>query len=280
MTPSPRSLAFAVLVLGLLSSAAPAGACGYESPCEVDKGYYLYRQPAGWDGKAPLPVVVFYHGYGATAEEVMGDTGLVDAVAGVGALLVAPNGIGKAWSFGAGGMPKERDDVAFTKAVLDDLEQRFPVDKTRVMATGFSIGGSMTWWLACELPGRFTGFAPIAGAFWMPLPEECPAGPVSIRHIHGTNDKTVPMKGRSVAGGKFTQGDVMESWKRRKAWDGCPDKPDFEEAKAQLTCQTWSAQSCKSGHALTLCLHPGAHEIESSWVADGFRWMESGGRAE
>ena len=39
--------------------------------------------------------------------------------------------------------------------------------------------------------------APVAGAYWEPLPETCPSGPMSLRHVHGLADPTVPMKGRS-----------------------------------------------------------------------------------
>jgi polyhydroxybutyrate depolymerase len=84
----------------------------------------------------------------------------------------------------------------------------------------------------------------------------------------------VPMQGRAIAGGKYRQGDVMESWRRRLAWDGCPDKPDSEVTRDTMTCQTWNAGSCKSGHAMELCLHPGEHEIVPRWVVAGFRFME------
>ena len=274
------SLFSCVAALSASLSAAPANACGVESPCEVAKGYYLRRLPAGWDGKSPVPVVVYFHGYGANAEEIMADQGFSNAVSALGALFVAPNGIGTAWSFGAGNMPQRRDDVAFAKAVLDDIEKRYPIDKSRILATGFSIGGSMTWWLSCQLPGRFTAFAPVAGAFWNPLPQSCPAGPVAIRHIHGTDDKTVPMAGRALANGKFVQGDVLESWRRRLAWNGCTTKPDAESATGDLTCRSWSAKSCASGRPLELCLHTGDHIIEPEWLTSGFRWMERGGRAE
>lgn len=272
--PPLRSLAALAI---WLAAAAPltASACGFESPCEVANGYYLRRLPAGWDGKSPLPVVVYFHGYGASAEEIMRDEGFSQAVSALGALFVAPNGVNTAWSFGAGNMPQRRDDVAFTRATLDDLEKRYPIDKSRVLATGFSIGGSVTWWLACQLPQRFSAYAPVAGAFWDPLPQSCPAGPVSIRHIHGTDDKTVPMKGRAVGeGGKFVQGDVRESWRRRLSWNGCAEKPDHEETTNGLTCQTWSVKSCKSGHPMELCLHTGDHIIEPEWLTGGFRWME------
>ena len=65
--PPPRRRFFAAMGFWLLAALAPAAAnaCGFESPCEVDAGFYLRRLPAGWDGRSPLPVVVFYHGYGA-----------------------------------------------------------------------------------------------------------------------------------------------------------------------------------------------------------------------
>ena len=31
----------------------------------------------------------------------------------------------------------------------------------------------------------FAAYAPIAGAFWLPMPANCPGGPVNLSHIHG-----------------------------------------------------------------------------------------------
>ena len=263
----------AALALAAALAAGPARACDASVRCPVDNGYYLVKTPPGWDGKSPLPVVVFFHGYGAEASEVVGDEPLAKAVNDLGAMLVAPGARNKNWSF-PGKLMSERDDFKFVAAVLDDVEKRFPVDPQRIMATGFSVGGSMTWYLACHLGERFSAFAPIAGAFWEPLPVSCPSGPVALRHIHGTADRTVPMAGRALRGGLYKQGDVMESFSRLKKRDGCTDEPVAEEARDPMTCKTWSAKSCASGREVVLCLHPGEHEIEANWVADGFRWMD------
>ena len=70
--------AFIALVAATLAAPAATAApdCAAGGPCPVEKGYYLAHIPAGWDGKAQLPVAVFFHGYGASAEEVMGDAPL------------------------------------------------------------------------------------------------------------------------------------------------------------------------------------------------------------
>jgi polyhydroxybutyrate depolymerase len=240
----------------------------------VANGYYLARAPSRWDGKTPLPTAVFFHGYHGSAEGVMSDEGLAKSMSDLGVLLVAPNGINTNWSF-PGKIESGRNDFAFVSAVLDDVEKRWPIDHARLFATGFSVGGSMAWNVACQMKGRFAAYAPVAGAFWDPLPTECPGAPFSLRHVHGLADGTVPMKGRMLGGGRFRQGDVLESMHRLRGFDGCPEEPSSRETKGSMTCSTWSAKACSSGRELVLCLHPGEHEIEPNWVADGYRWVDA-----
>lgn len=272
---SPVPTAAAALLLTAWGALSPpaALACDAATPCKVGQGFYLVRTPAGWDGRSPLPTAVFFHGYRGSAEEVMKDEGMGKALSDLGVMLVAPNGNDMSWSF-PGAMKPGRDDFAFVGSVLDDVERRFPVDKTRLFATGFSVGGSMAWAIACRMGGRFAAYAPIAGAFWEPLPESCPGAPVSLRHVHGLADQTVPMKGRWVGQGRFKQGDVLESMAKLRRFDGCPAEPTRVEVSGTMECRTWSASACSSGRELVLCLHPGEHEIEASWVADGYRWLD------
>ena len=255
-----------------MTPCAPALACDDVSPCEVANGSYLVRAPNGWDGGSPLPVIVFFHGAFSTAADTMSRDDITAAATESGALLVAADGANKNWSF-PGKASAPRDDFAYVSAVLDDVERRFPVDKSKVLASGFSVGGSMTWYLACQMGARFTAFAPVAGAYWEPMPETCPSGPVSLRHVHGLADGTVPMKGRSLRGGLYKQGDVLESFRRLRARNGCPEEPDRTETTGTMTCRTWSAKSCSSHEEAVLCLHPEDHYVDGKWVADGFRWM-------
>jgi polyhydroxybutyrate depolymerase len=272
-------LLLAALAVSTLAMAAEARACDPTVACTIADGDYFVHVPPGWDGHSALPVVMFFHGYGGSAEGVMADAGLGDALGGAGILLVAPqglteNGANRSWSF-PGKRFGGRDDFAFVGHVLDDVERRWPVDRSRVLAAGFSVGGSMVWSLACLTPGRFTAFAPVAGAFWRPEPTGCPGGPVSLRHVHGLADPMVPMQGRALRGGALHQGDVLAGMATWRRVDGCPEAPDRDEKRGALTCRTWSASACRSGRELVLCLHPGEHEIEPGWILDAFHWMES-----
>ncbi|WP_406854337.1 PHB depolymerase family esterase [Alsobacter sp. KACC 23698] len=272
-----RLLICAVLLAGALTPGA-AGACDAQTPCQTATGEYLARTPPGWDGRSPMPVVVFFHGYAGSAQSVMEDRDLERAVGDLGALLVAPqgrveNGAARSWSFPSKTF-EGRDDFAFVADAMRDVERRWPVDHGRVLASGFSVGGSMVWYLACLAPQPFTAFAPVAGAFWAPEPETCPGGPVSLRHVHGTADQTVPMSGRSLRGGDRRQGDVLKGVAAWRRIDGCAAEPDRTTTEGRLACRTWSADRCASGRELNLCLHSGEHEIEAGWIVDAFHWME------
>ena len=100
-------------------------------------------------------------------------------------------------------------ELAYFDALRDDLIQRFAVDPERIVATGFSAGGMMTWHLACHRGDAYAGFVPLAGTFWAPLPESCPTTAVDLIHYHGTADSIVPIEGRPIADTR--QGDVREA---------------------------------------------------------------------
>src|SRR5262249_29924709 len=48
-------------------------------------------------------------------------------------------------------------------AILDEVQECFRVDRTRVYLTGLSMGGEGTWSLAAAHPGRWAAIVPICG---------------------------------------------------------------------------------------------------------------------
>ena len=259
----------AALLLALCHSAA---SCDERTPCETAAGGYYVRPPEGWNGSSPLPAVVFFHGYQSSARDVMDDADLAREISGAGALLVAPDGLNKSWSI-PGTLFHGRDELAFVRSVVKDVERRFPVDRSRLLASGFSAGGFIVWAIACNAGDLFAGYAPVAGAFLDPIPKDCSSGPVSVRHIHGTHDDVVPMQGRWIAGGKVKQSDVETSIARLRALDGCPDAPTSQAKQGDLSCRVWSATACASGKEIVLCLHDDGHKVEAGWIGDSLRWL-------
>jgi len=262
-----RPLGALALAAGLAVAAGAAAddSCGVSSACAVEGGAYRVHLPAGWDGASPLPLVIYFHGWQASADGVISNEGLMRAADELGVLLVAPDGAAKTWSF-PGSPARHRDETAFVARVLDDVEARYPVQPDRTVATGFSMGGSMAWFVACDLGDRFAGFVPVAGAYWDPIPTDCAAPVPNLIQIHGTTDTVVPMAGRPIRE-IYRQSDVGASLKTWRDRAGCEPVPAPLEM-GELVCERW--RGC-GDRLLELCTHPGGHMIKPEWVVDGYR---------
>lgn len=244
---------FRLVLLLLLILAGPAAACGRDTDCIVAGGTYRLALPAG----EATGVIVFYHGWPGTAGAVMTYDSFLSAAHARGLAVAAPQGRYLTWSV-PGSPATFRDELAFADAVMADLGRRgLPVE--RAMAMGFSLGGSMVWTLACHRGDLFAGFAPVAGAYWEPLPEDCTEDWPVLIHIHGQADTTMPLDGRQH--GPSRQASVYESFRQ---WDrACEDaRPPRLVREGGLIC---NYRSVCGGH-LELCMHEGAHRWRVDWA--------------
>lgn len=256
-----------------------ADACPPADGCTVASGRYrIVLPPRAASGRA-VGAIVFFHGYQETAAAVIADPALLAVARGLGVALVAPDGMGRSWSF-PGSPAHDRDEFAFVGQVLDDVVARFPVDPVRLLASGFSQGGSMVWYLACRMPQRFAAFAPIAGAFWEPLPTRCEAPRPPLIHVHGTADATVPLAGRALRAG-VRQGDVFRSLAilaPGRCTAGWAEAAHDGVSAGALACRR--ALGCDGTALLELCLHGGGHVAEAAWVERAWRLAMPAGAAE
>ncbi len=271
----------AVLAAPLLAAAPVQAAqpCGRDGPaCAVALGEYRVALPQG-DGPADgRPAVMFFHGYGGSAAQTLGNADMVDAFLARGFAVIAPEGEVRpggdtsGWSFHPE-RPKARDEDAFSRQVLDDAAARFGIDRDRILLSGFSIGGSMTWYLACEDPTIAAAFAPVAGAFWRPHPEmgSC-AGPVRLLHTHGWRDETVPLEGRPLRS-DLVQGDVFHGLEILRDANGCAGlRADAYDTEGPFWRRWWTR--CAPGSALEFVLHEGGHSVPPGWAPLAIDWFE------
>jgi polyhydroxybutyrate depolymerase len=243
-------------------------AFGQIKAVQTPSGEYHAVPPPGWDGSSPLPMVIFFHGYGQSGAVVANNPRLTGPFGANGVLLIAPTGLKKSW--GHVGSPRRlRDENAFIDEILADVKTRFPIDKSRIWASGFSQGGSMAWDAACYRGDRFTAIFPVAGAFWRPHPDTCMSGPVNLFHTHGTGDTVVPMTGRAIRE-TYRQGDVLEGMALWRTVNGCAAGPNHVETVNDLRCETWS--TCSAGKDLKLCLHPGGHTVPKGLIDMAVAW--------
>jgi len=213
---------------------------------------YLIHVPPQYDPKKPTPVVLVLHGAGTNGRITARFTGMNEKSDSAGFIAIYPNGTGSAGLFltwNAGGLPEHMsrgkpDDVAFIRALLDDLGTVLNVDPQRVHASGMSNGGMMCYKLAAELSDRIASIAPVAGTMTTSDPK--PRRPVPVLHFHGTADSFVPFGGPNGRGPRgMTFKSVEESILAWCRVNGCPivpaiqDEPDKAEDGTRVRRKTY-----------------------------------------
>lgn len=183
---------------------------------------YLLHVPRHLPAGRRLPLVLYFHSYGADATEGANSwSGVADRY---GFVAVYPNGTGtpRSWNegFNLSGFPTTKlNDVRFTARLIDTLSARLCIDPRRVYASGFSNGGGMVHRLACDLSTRIAAIAPESGPYGY---TSChPTRPVSVIAFHGDADPKVPYHGDRSQGLPD-----IRAWAR--AWahrDGCTRGP-------------------------------------------------------
>lgn len=169
------------------------------------KRSFIVHLPSSTGQQQPLPVVVNYHGYDNTATNferytnmaVEADQAKFIAVFPQGALDSA-NPPKPSWNAGTGafGDTGIANDVQFTSDMLSYLQRNYCVDAHRVYVTGYSIGASMAYRIACSLAGQIAAFATVEGAFYHIPPNGCQASrPVPVLDIHSLVDPNAPYNG-------------------------------------------------------------------------------------
>jgi len=76
------------------------------------------------------------------------------------------------------------------KALVEDLTERYVVDRRRIYLTGLSMGGTGAWMLGAAFPEWFAAMAPICGRGVPTLANRLKDMPIWV--FHGETDEVVP----------------------------------------------------------------------------------------
>ena len=264
-----------ILAFGVAVLSAQAGlACGADSNCEMGDRHYRIAMPEGHQAGTPVGAIVFSHGHRGSAAGVMRNGFMRKLVSDMGLALIATKSKDSGWDIPNAPRRKDSDgseEYAYFEQVLEDAAARFPIDRDRIVASGFSAGGMVVWNLACARPDLFAGFAPVSGTFWLTPPAECATPTTSIVHIHGDADRTVPLTGRKIRDTK--QGEVAEALAmyQKIGQFGAAQT----STSGDLTCQN---RENASGEILEFCLFPGGHSYRVAFLKYAWDRLETAGR--
>lgn len=251
----------------------PALACGPDSDCMVNDRMYRIAMPEGHDGTTPVPALIWSHGYRGSAAGVMRNGSIRRMVSDAGMALIAAQGVNGSWDLPYGPRTFDSDgsaEFAYFDAVITDAVSNHHVDPDRIVASGFSAGGMMVWNLACSHPERFAGFVPISGTFWLKPPHDCIGSVKSLVHIHGTQDKTVPLEGRRIRETK--QGQVAAAMITYERFGNFGEVEPYQQG--ELRCELRRNQA---NNILDYCLFDGGHSFRTEYLAHGIAKLHEAG---
>jgi polyhydroxybutyrate depolymerase len=148
---------------------------------------YILRRPDNYDANRPYRLILSYHPRGGTAQDIASGNfyGLLSMSAG-STIFVAPQGINNLWPDSGSTRTTPGQDINFTKALVDDLTSKLCVDRSRIFAEGFSMGGSMSYAVACAMGDVVRGVVAHSGGPMSGCVQH--NRPVAYFMTHGTTD--------------------------------------------------------------------------------------------
>jgi predicted peptidase len=148
---------------------------------------YLVHLPEGYaKSKKAWPLILFLHGSGERGKDlemvkVHGVAKIVESDPKFPFIAVSPQCPADEWW---------ATDVL--TGLLDTIEKKYRVDKSRIYLTGLSMGGYGTWELAFAQPKRFAAIAPVCGGGNPHLTWWLKDIPTWV--FHGAKDTAVPLE--------------------------------------------------------------------------------------
>jgi polyhydroxybutyrate depolymerase len=226
---------------------------------------YVLHVPTAYDGSKPVPLLVDFHALGGSGMQERDASPFRAQTDPDGAVMAFPNGAagpsGPAWNVGPCCVTGV-DDVAFTKAMVEQISRTVCVDPRRVYATGFSMGGGMAHYIACHGADVFAAVAPVAFDLLQENIGDClPPRPITVISFRGNADPLVPYDGGPsavVQGMPVTFLGAQATFQKWRDIDQCAGSPSPADANG---CSTYS--NCQGGVEVALCMRQGAGQNPS-----------------
>ena len=168
----------------------------------VNRNYLVYI-PDSYDSEIDYPLMFVFHGFGGIATQFINNADMRDLAESNNFIVVYPQGLdlagtGSHWNCSnpSADNKSDVDDIGFIEKLIDQLILDYPViDSKRIYAAGYSNGGFMSYYLACNSK-KFAAIGSVAGTMLDDSYQSCDAQfPTAMINIHGTDDFDVPYDG-------------------------------------------------------------------------------------
>lgn len=206
---------------------------------------YNLQVPDNYDTNKPYRLIFAVHWLNGTAKNVTDGKyyGLLP-LSENSTIFVAPQGINNGWSDTGRSKTKGGQDVDLMQALLTEMENTLCIDTTRVFSEGFSMGGSMSYALACAMGAKLRGVAVHSGGPMSGCVDH--TTPVAYFMTHGTKDGVCTYPGYGVP--------QVEDFAKV---NGCQTATLPTPTSDQGVCIDYPG--CSAGHPTRGCIFVGDH---------------------
>jgi polyhydroxybutyrate depolymerase len=235
-------------------AASPSPAAGVRKTVTVggvSRSFVLFV-PAGYDPNRAYPVVVVFHGIGATGAQMAQFVQMQVYAAGE-AIVAFPDARGGVWDLGGA------TDLDFFDALTTEVQDTLCVNEQRVFGVGFSYGAYMTNYLACNRTRTVRAIVAAAGSF-----AGTGCGATAALVYHRTDDNDEP-----VANGR----NARDTW---LSYNGCASTSTPSVAPIDgLGCVTYDG--CGADTPVVWCEDRGAsaykHDFRYEYRVPAWNWL-------
>ena len=212
----------------------------------LTREYSIYV-PASYDGTTSFPLLFNFHGGG-------GDIASQIAIADMSTIADTANFIvvypqarqdpsdGNSFNW-IPKVPGTFDDVPFISSLIDTIAINYEIDQNRIYACGYSLGGDMSFELACKLNSRIAAIAPVARTMQANPDSFCfPEHPTGVLTILGTDDNISQYNGITYAGVEY----YLSAAATHSYWanhNNCDVNPTMSTVSPSVERYTWSTTS-------------------------------------
>lgn len=236
---------------------------------------YVQYLPTGFNQNTEsLPVVFILHGLGDVATNMagIGTNNIADTARFI---TIYPQGTVNA--FGSTGwnngtlLATTSDDIGLMNALMNNMIDNYNVDPTRVYVTGFSMGGIMSYHLACAMNDRIAAIASMSGTMSTDDIANCnPTYKTPVMHLHGTADGTVPFNSGALPSLSLVP-ETMDFWIGQHSCSGVTDSTQIPNTASDgITTDRFIWTGCTPNEGLELWRMNGADHVYMSKPSNDF----------
>ncbi|HKP55582.1 MAG TPA: hypothetical protein VJV78_02615 [Polyangiales bacterium] len=206
---------------------------------------YVQTIPSSYDGKTPFSVLLDFHGgtYDGPRWDSRASNKFHDMAETEHFIYITPTGLNQWWTTTDGA---DGADGMFMRALIDKLKTSGCVDTRRIYSTGCSMGGDMSFYMACYFSDVIAASLPLCGSASFDLEKECkPKRPISVEFVIGSQDTLNCWAPPRTSVGNPCATEVQAAFKKFNSCTGEPKKTH------NGVCET--LDQCAEGTEVTIC---------------------------